>query len=100
MLPSSSSSKSTARDEPRFHLKLLNGLFDRSVERRPIFNEPPLPGVLGDVADANGVPRRELNPTSSIFYFIFRIMIFNMFLHMQIYFSFPKKTYLMWLINE
>lgn len=61
LLPSSSS-ESVAFDEPRFHLKLRNGLFDRSCERRPIFNEPPLVGVRGDDADDNGVPRLPSNP--------------------------------------
>lgn len=51
---------------PRFHRKLRNGLFDRSVERRPIFNEPPLPGVRGDAPDAPGVPRLEPNPPLSM----------------------------------
>lgn len=51
---------------PRFHRKLRNGLFDRSVERRPIFNEPPLPGVRGDAPDDPGVPRLESNPPSTM----------------------------------
>lgn len=52
------------REEPRFHLKLRNGLLDRSPERRPIFNDPPLPGVRDDDPDANGVERLESNPLS------------------------------------
>lgn len=47
------------REVPRFHLKLRNGLLDRSPERRPIFNEPPLPGVRDDDPNANGVERLE-----------------------------------------
>lgn len=60
------------REVPRFHLKLRNGLFDRSPERRPIFNEPPLPGVREDDPDANGVERLESNPPSNEFCFCFR----------------------------
>lgn len=52
-----------AFDEPRFQRKLLNGLFERSNERRlPIFNEPPVVGVRGDDADDVGVERRPSNP--------------------------------------
>lgn len=53
------------REEPRFHRKLRNGLFDRSPERRPIFNEPPLPGDRDDDPNANGVERLESNPLSN-----------------------------------
>lgn len=56
LLPSSSS-ESTALDEPRFQRKLRNGLFERVRECRPIRNEPPLPAVNGNVDD-NGVDRR------------------------------------------
>ena len=59
------------REVPRFHLKLRNGLFDRSPERRPIFNEPPLPGVREDDPDVNGVERLESNPPSNEFFFCF-----------------------------
>lgn len=65
------------RDEPRFHLKLRNGLFDRSAERRPIFNEPPLPGVRDDDPNADGVVRLESNPLSErtliLFGFVFGV---------------------------
>lgn len=65
LLPSSSS-ESTTLDELRFHLKLRNGLFDRSSERRlPIFNEPPDAGVRGDEADDVGVDLRPSNPLPS-----------------------------------
>lgn len=61
------------REVPRFHLKLRNGLFDRSTERRPIFNEPPLPGVRDDDPNANGVERLESNPPANDFFFILNV---------------------------
>lgn len=60
----SSSSESIALEEPRFQRKLRNGLFERVRARRPIFNEPPLPGVKGNVED-NGVDRRWSEPNVS-----------------------------------
>lgn len=77
----SSSSESVAFDEPRFHLKLRNGLFDRSCKRRPIFNDPPLVGVRGDDVDDIGVPRLPSNPlypsahSANAIWFIFAFLI-------------------------
>lgn len=47
-LPPSSSDSAIRDDEPRFHLKLRNGLFERD-RGRPIFNEPLPGGVVGDM---------------------------------------------------
>lgn len=67
MLPSSSSDPA-ALDDPRFHLKLRNGLFDRSCDLRPIFNEPPLVGVRGDDVDDIGVENLGSIPRSGIIF--------------------------------
>lgn len=62
ILPASSSESAARDEEPRFHRKLRNGLFERD-RGLPIFNEPVFDGVVGDI----GIERRSEPPADFIF---------------------------------
>lgn len=79
-----SSSESTIRDWPRFHLKLRNGLFDRE-RGRPIFNEPP-DGVCGDIV----VERRCWSNPPEADFFWFDFYFFLGIMRMLVVFTHTK----------
>lgn len=65
ILPASSSESAARDEEPRFHRKLRNGLFERD-RGLPIFNEPVFDGVDGDI----GIERLS-EPLADFFFILF-----------------------------